>query len=474
MIFLFFTNASRFSWHILFVIIYSHTLKKKKMDERQQMRFIKLKPFHTHTPAAYTESVYGRWFKQLQRADAVLKRSPTAFMQMTMPEIKVAELPEPEYFKDRHDRLDFLPKHIMEFMLDPNNATHWLKYSSPLMGIGGRTIHVHIVHYQRHVSELIKDEVESINSMNAMNEDETQGVDRRWLKRYRAYVYKIFAWFHLIAPYIRNRDCECSKELSVYLYMTPFKKEFPARSSSVLGPTHSNTGFTTSCTANLSKNGGKNHTEIVIYRHEEFFKVLLHETMHNLDLDFGHGTADVSVDKVFPGIRHPIILSETYVETWARLLNVAFYCYYDIYGSSGSYGSYQTAVRRCLNAERAFSLYQAQRVLNHMGLSLQQLLSTYSDSKSLVSKLYDEDTNVFAYYILTGLILFEADLFVQWCKDTNHASLICANSGRSGTAALLIFIEMILKENTDLEQAIEAVSISIDTAATTARMTLWQ
>ena len=437
------------------------------MDETKQTRFIKLKPFHTHTPAAYTESVYMRWFKQLQKADAVLKRSTSAFMKMTMPEIKVAELPEPECFKNGYDRLGFLPNHIMEFMLDTKNATHWLKYSSPLAGIGGRTIHVHIVHYQHHMGEIIKDE-----SMN----DQTQGVNMRWLKRYRAYVYKIFAWFHLIAPYVRNRDCECSKELNVYLYMTPLKKEFPAKSSTVLGPTHSNTGFTTSCTANLSKNGGKTRTEIVIYRHEEFFKVLLHETMHNLDLDFGHGAGDVSVDKVFPGIHHPIILSETYVETWARLLNVAFYCYYDIYGSSGSYGSYRTAVRRCLNAERAFSLYQAQRVLNHMGLSLQQLLSTYSDSdnKSLVSKLYNEDTNVFAYYILTGLILFEADLFVQLCKDTNHASLICANSGRSGTAALLIFIEMILKENAGLEQAIKAVSITIDTAATTARMTLWQ
>jgi hypothetical protein len=439
------------------------------MNEKQQMRFIKLKPFHTHRPAAYTESVYMRWFKQLQKADAALKRSPIAFMKMTMPEIKVAELPEPECFKDTRDRIGFLPKHIMDFMLDTKNATHWLKYSSPLTGIGGRTIHVHIVHYQHHMGmgegegEFVKDE---------------QGVDMRWLKRYRAYVYKIFAWFHLIAPYVRNRDCECSKELNVYLYMTPFKKEFPATSSTVLGPTHSNTGFTTSCTANLSKNGGKTHTEIVIYRHEEFFKVLLHETMHNLDLDFGHGAGDVSVDKVFPGIRHPIILSETYVETWARLLNVAFYCYYDIYGSSGSYGSYQTAVRRCLNAERAFSLYQAQRVLKHMGLSLQQLLSTYSDSsnssKSLVSKLYHEDTNVFAYYILTGLILFEADLFLQWCKDTNHVSLICANSGRSGAAALLIFIEMILKEKTTLEEAIEAVSIHESVVATTARMTLWQ
>jgi len=73
--------------------------------------------------------------------------------------------------------------------------------------------------------------------------------------------------------------------------------------------------------------------------------------------------------------------------------------------------------------------------------------------------------------------MFEADLFIQWCRDTNKTSLICANSGRSGTAALLIFIEMILRESTTLEEAIETVTIAINSepdASTTSRMTLWQ
>jgi hypothetical protein len=267
------------------------------------------------------------------------------------------------------------------------------------------------------------------------------------------------------------------------LYFTPFKKNLPDTPSSTVGPQHSNTGFTTSCTANLSKNGSKDRTEIIIYRYEEFFKVLLHETMHNLDLDFGHMTDDVTVDHLFPGIKHDIILSETYAETWARLLNVAFYSYYNILGGHGGYKKYQHAVQRCLATERAFSLYQATSVLAHMGLTLPQILSTDAATKSLVSKKYSEDTNVFAYYILAGLTMLEADLFLQWCKDTNKHNLICANSGSAGSDALLILIELIVKSSStssSLSDAIDIITKMKREIGTTdentnksSRMTIW-
>jgi hypothetical protein len=204
--------------------------------------------------------------------------------------------------------------------------------------------------------------------------------------------------------------------------------------------------------------------------------VLLHETMHNLELDFGYETDDSTVSRLFPGIRHKIILSETYVETWARLLNLAFYCYYDILGSSGSYTAYRTAVHRCIAAERVFSLYQANRMLAHMGLTLHQvILSKDAATASLVSSKYDEDTNAFAYYVLGGLAVFEADLFLQWCSDTNRHNLIRANAGNAGAAALLMFIEMVITSDEGegaLSDAVDIVS-HMPQVSRTARMTLW-
>jgi hypothetical protein len=434
-------------------------------------------------PSAYTESVYKRWFQQLQKADKVFHKSHESLIQMTMPEITVGKLPEPMFFKDPSNDLTFLPKHIMKFMRDPTKATHWLLYSTVA---GGRTIRIHIVHYQAHAHELKQHDDDSDSDEDNTEAvehatSESNGVPLYWLKKYRQHVYKAFAWFQFIAPY--TKDCDCSKELDVYLYFTPFKKNLPDAPLSTVGPQHSNTGFTTSCTANLSKNGRKDHTEIIIYRYEEFFKVLLHETMHNLDLDFGYMTDDVRVDHLFPGIRHDIILSETYAETWARLLNVAFYCYYNILGGRGDYKKYQRAVQRCLATERAFSLYQATNVLAHMGLTLPHILSTDTAVKSLVLKKYSEDTNVFAYYILAGLTMLEADLFLQWCKDTNKHNLICANSGSAGSDALLILIELIVKSSStssSLSDAIETITKMKREIGTTdentnksSRMTIW-
>ena len=452
-----------------------------KMTRRE--RFIQAFQRHKKTmdlePSAYTESVYKRWFQQLQKADKVFHKSQDALIKMTMPEIIVGKLPEPMCFKDPSNDLTFLPKHIMKFMRDPTKATHWLLYSTVA---GGRTIRIHIVHYQAHANELKQhdnsdeDNTEAVGGSHTTSE--SKGIPLYWLKKYRQHVYKAFAWFQFIAPY--TKDCDCSKELDVYLYFTPFKKNLPDAPTSTVGPQHSNTGFTTSCTANLSKNGSKDRTEIIIYRYEEFFKVLLHETMHNLDLD-GHMADNVTVDHLFPGIKHDIILSETYAETWARLLNVAFYSYYNILGGHGGYKKYQQAIQRCLATERAFSLYQATNVLAHMGLTLQQILSTDADSKSLVLKKYSEDTNVFAYYILTGLTMLEADLFLQWCKDTNKDNLIQANSGTAGSDSLLILIELIVKSSsTDLSRAIDIITKMKREIGTTdentnksSRMTIW-
>lgn len=448
-----------------------------KRRERFIQAFQRYKKAMDLEPSAYTESVYKRWFQQLQKADKVFHKSQDALIKMTMPEIVVGKLPEPMFFKDRSNDLTFLPKHIMKFMRDPTKATHWLLYSTVA---GGRTIRIHIVHYQAHAHELKQhddsdeDNTEAVGGSHTTSE--SKGIPLYWLKKYRQHVYKAFAWFQFIAPY--TKDCDCSKELDVYLYFTPFKKNLPDTPTSTVGPQHSNTGFTTSCTANLSKNGRKDHTEIIIYRYEEFFKVLLHETMHNLDLDFGHMADDVTVDHLFPGIKHDIILSETYAETWARLLNVAFYCYYNILGGHGGYKKYQQAVQRCLATERAFSLYQATNVLAHMGLTLPQILSTDDATKSLVLKKYSEDTNVFAYYILTGLTMLEADLFLQWCKDTNKDNLIQANSGTAGSDALLILIELIvsssaLSRSIDIITKIKREIGDTEVDAKSARMTIW-
>ena len=71
--------------------------------------------------------------------------------------------------------------------------------------------------------------------------------------------------------------------------------------------------------------GCHNSNEITIYRQEEWFKVLIHELFHNLDLDFSTLNIDRWREKMFDifGIESEYNIYETYCETWARILNIA-------------------------------------------------------------------------------------------------------------------------------------------------------
>jgi hypothetical protein len=61
------------------------------------------------------------------------------------------------------------------------------------------------------------------------------------------------------------------------LYFTNYLKILPPANGSIIDQEHANTAFTTSC---------KTNTEINLFREEEWFKVLVHETFHCMGLDF--------------------------------------------------------------------------------------------------------------------------------------------------------------------------------------------
>ena len=379
-----------------------HQIKAAGMDHRNNN--------NNNNNNRYVTSLYRIWYRQLRETDAVLHSRP-AFLSAIVPTITPtngdrSKLPHPAMIEN--SRTPFMAKEITDY-IQKTNVTHWLKYSAK--NIHGRTVNVHIMHCggDRNVTT----------------------VPLPTLNRYKAHVYKIYAWFHFIHPYVAQ-DNDCSKTINLYFYFTPFKKLLPRTAGQTLGQVNANTGFTYSCGSNPFS-GGKKSTEIIIFRHQEWFKVLLHETLHNLELDFNTHAA-TSLRDIFPGIRHGILLSEAYVETWARLLNAAFYVFYDIYGGNGTVTEYNVAIQRCLSAERLFSLFQADKTLNYMGLSLSELMESDPERGTSFAKKYSENTNIFAYYILAGMMVFAADEFIEWCFKTNKFSLIQATAGAGAGA----------------------------------------
>ena len=218
------------------------------------------------------------------------------------------------------------------------------------------------------------------------------------------FILIILTWFEFIYPYASKK---CGKRLDVFIYLTPFEKVLPENGETI-GKDNVNTAYTTSCVP---------HGKIVIYRSEEWFKVLIHETFHVLGLDFSHHqNADITkkLKQIFP-INSDIKLFEAYTETWAEILNCIFVSYY----RTKTKKDFLSRFESCMTIERDFSVYQMLKILNYMNLKYSDLYSSSSNAQLRRLHFYKEDSNVFAYYIITAIMLFNVDNFLMWCNDNN-------------------------------------------------------
>ncbi len=190
------------------------------------------------------------------------------------------------------------------------------------------------------------------------------------------------------------------KTLKITLFFNNSDKKL-TKKYEILSPKHINTAVTYACATN---------GEIFLYRNEEWFKVLAHELMHSLCLDFsGLNIKDLkdSFKKLFK-LNSTYEISESYAEFWATVINVLFLSY-DI---TSSYKSFKENVAMMLDIEKIFSLYQVTKILKYMKIdSYENLIDR--------SHLYEEKTNVFAYYIVKTILLYHYDDFLSFCHENN-------------------------------------------------------
>ena len=74
-----------------------------------------------------------------------------------------------------------------------------------------------------------------------------------------------------------------------------------------------------------------------------------------------------------------------------------------------------------IHDERLFSVFQASKVLTHMGLSYEDLYSKSYESIQKRLDLYKEKTPIFSYYIIKNILFFHFNDFIEWfIKDNGH------------------------------------------------------
>jgi hypothetical protein len=271
------------------------------------------------------------------------------------------------------------------------------------------------------------------------------------MEKYEGYVSFMCIWLYICIRHASNASC---KSLTIYLYPTRMKKQLPPRKEQHLGVGNVNSALTSRCARNTG--------EIIIYREEEWRKVFIHETFHTFCFDIEpHMERDIhaGLSGIFP-IRSIFSASEAYAETWARIMNAAYASYESTRKNKEGLKQFTVYFNFSLQMERMFSLLQMNKILGFQDMNYDNLLLDKSKSKSnsksnsnsnsktrkrkqgIHIHPYQEDpnTNVFGYFVLSGILMSGYSDFLIWCQthNTNLFKFSKVSSAVSGSFVKLI------------------------------------
>ena len=212
---------------------------------------------------------------------------------------------------------------------------------------------------------------------------------------------------------------------NIYIYLTPFKKELPKESNQTLDRVHINTGLTGPVSHNSN--------DILIFREEEWFKVLIHECIHMFNFDFSSTSLNNihflnnKLQQLF-GIQVDILAFESYTEYWAIVIHSMMIALNS--SSKITYKSFLSKFIKNMNIEKAFSLFQCSKVLNYNHLNYNYFINNNNNNNNNNKHTlhnYKENTNVFAYYVIKCILLNDWCKFIKWCSIHNHPNIIIFN-----------------------------------------------
>lgn len=265
----------------------------------------------------------------------------------------------------------------------------------------------------------------------------------------------------------------CGKVTNIYIALTPLKKMMPSNNMEVFDAKHINSAVTNGCELN---------SIILIYRQEEWYKVLIHELMHSLGLDFSHHYTERYSHALRETlqIKSDYLVNETYCEIWATILNTLAFTYVELFQGQ-SFEDIDTKLfyvmyNDNLNIERTFSILQVAKILNHMNLKYSQLWSNNGNEKLVRRELYREKTNVLCYFILKQTLLLHSSLFIEWCIKHNGEKIIPFSKS---SHSIISFVDELIKLSTNKKTMVNSLygikilnDISDDVLLDTCKMTI--
>lgn len=228
-------------------------------------------------------------------------------------------------------------------------------------------------------------------------------------------IKRTYMWL-IIASFYANP--KCSRTLTIYLSMSNAKKHLPSESTEYVDREHVNTAYTYAC---------KEPNEIHIYRKEEWFKVLIHETFHSFGLDFAAFNYNFTNEQILEifNVVADVRIFESYCEMWAELINNMFIVFFTTKWNTSIDKWVNTCIQKLeilVYREQMFSMLQCAKILSHFQIQYTDLLTNMTNSTTPNQK-YRDKTHVLAYYIIKSLLLYNINEFIEQCIDINGFSI---------------------------------------------------
>jgi hypothetical protein len=174
----------------------------------------------------------------------------------------------------------------------------------------------------------------------------------------------------------------------VVYFETCNKKLFPLNNS-ILSPNEVNSGLTN---LDFHKNGN-----IILFRKEELLKVLIHELIHSnlIDEKIIFSNKIKSFSNGFC-VKYNILLNEAFTETFALILNMF---YINIIGNNN-----KSNLNIMFTNELKYSDYICSKIMHYYNI---KNIEDVIKKNNICNKDFPQKTNVFSYYILKNILLYQ-------------------------------------------------------------------
>jgi len=275
-----------------------------------------------------------------------------------------------------------------------------------------------------HIPKVIREEIENKRGIYLQYEFSITNIKIRTFKLQIYYpqstiptnneeiISKILLWLHVITKY---STVDCNDVIEIFIYMTDHIKMLPSSLSASkrdkIKEMHMNTAFTVHC------------QELVIYRKEDFFKTFIHETFHNLGMDFSRMTTQISNEILYSEFRNisriDYKLYETYCETWAEIWNIIIQMYFT--SPATSVASLLKDIELKYQHDYIFTIFQQCKILSYYRIPRYKELGNDRRKRGFDTT---ETTPIFSYLVWKSIYFCHINEFIMWCEINNERNIL--------------------------------------------------